>query len=333
MKIRWSIVFLALFGVVAAVAAAILTASLSAQGIQAAVPTVERDVTILVAARDMKAMETIQAEDLLAKTVSESSAPEAHYSDPAQVIGRVLSLPVVEGQPLARNSFPADGSGLLLAAHLPTGKRAVTLSLDDHSGLERIIYPGCIVDVVASFKVDAKDNIGRAVSTTLLQNIEVLAVENSTIVNKETAEEQEARSTRSGTRRSLLVTVMVDSKQAEALQLAVEHGNISLAMRNPADMSVADSDATLLAEGQLARLAELLAPKVGNQGDRFSENMETPEGPIDNSTATAVAVLEPAAEAPAQMMPADNTPKGSSPWGIEVIRAMNRETTFIPVQK
>ena len=50
MKIRWSIVFLALFGVVAALAAAVLTASLSAQGIQAARTPEVTEVTVLVAA-------------------------------------------------------------------------------------------------------------------------------------------------------------------------------------------------------------------------------------------------------------------------------------------
>src|SRR5262245_42074630 len=112
MKIRWSIIFLALFGVVAAVAAAVLTASLSAQRIQAAAgPEAAREVTILVAARDLRAMETVRQEDLVAKTVPEKSAPESHYSDPTQVVGRVLSLPVVAGQPLNHNAFPADGSG------------------------------------------------------------------------------------------------------------------------------------------------------------------------------------------------------------------------------
>lgn len=331
MKIRWSIVFLALFGVVAAVAAAVLTASLSAQGIQAAGPAAPREVTILVAAHDLRAMETIRQEDLVAKTVPEKSAPESHYSDPAQVVGRVLSLPVIAGQAFARNSFPADGSGLLLAAHLPLGKRAVTLSLDDHSGLERIIYPGCIVDVVASFKMNASEDMGRAVSMTLLQNIEVLAVENSTVVNKEDAEQQEAHSTRSGTRRSLLVTVMVDSKQAEALQLGVQQGNISLAMRNPADVAVANSDATLLAEGQLAQLAKILAPKVGGQGDRFEEEAHIQTAADGTQPAAA---LEPLAEKEtvAAAAPGDSAPKGSGPWGIEVFRAMAKETTFIPVQ-
>ncbi len=329
MKIRWSIVFLGLFGVVAAVAAAVITASLSAQGIQAVGPAAPREVTILVAAHDLRAMEVITEDDVVAKKIPEKVATDSQYSDPTQVVGRMLSLSVKQGQPLAKNSFPADGSGLLLAAHLPHGQRAVTLSLDDHAGLERIIYPGCIVDVVVSFTLDASDDIGRAVSTTMLQNIEVLAVEDSTVVNKENAETEEARSTRSSTRR-LLVTVMVNSKQAEALQLAVEHGKISLAMRNPADLADATSDATVLAEGQLAQLAQLLGPKVGH-GDRLEEQAiaQVASGADDSQPAAA---LEPLKETVASATPEYSAPKGPSPWEIEVFRAMSKETTFIPAQ-
>jgi len=332
MKIRWSIIFLAMFGVVAAIAAAILTASLSAQRIQAVGPSEPREVTILVASRDLRAMEVLSEGDFIEKQIPVKAADESQYTNSTQVVGRMLSLPVKAGQPLARNSFPAEGSGLLLAAHLPMGKRAWTLSLDDHSGLERIIYPGSIVDVVASFKIDASDDLGRAVSTTLLQNIEVLAVENSTIVNKESAEEQEARSTRTGTRRSLLVTLMVDSRQAEALQLAVEHGDISLAMRNPSDVTVAASNATLLAEGQLAQLAQLLAPKVGGQGDRFEEEAMIQTAADGTPLPAAIEPIDGVQTVAAAPFENVSAPKGSGPWGIEVFRAMTKETTFIPVQ-
>ena len=47
MKVRWSIVLLAAFGIVAALAAAVLTASLSAGQIQAVMPSAPKDVTIL----------------------------------------------------------------------------------------------------------------------------------------------------------------------------------------------------------------------------------------------------------------------------------------------
>ena len=261
MKVRWSIVLLAAFGIVAALAAAVLTASLSAGQIQAVMPSAPKDVTILVASMEMKAMSMVDAESIVEKVVSAEDAPPRYYTEPAQIIGKVLSLPLIEGQAFSKGSFPQEGSGLHLASYLPMGKRAVNVSLSDYSGLEGLLYPGSIVDVLASFKISSSSKIGRAVSTTLLQNIEVIAVENLTIVSNSEVAEAAAR-TSGGMRKNLLITLMVDSRQAEALQLAIEHGSIALAMRNPGDREIFQSDATLLSDGLLAQLADMLGPQV-----------------------------------------------------------------------
>jgi len=347
MKIRWSIVFLALFGVVAAVAAAVLTASLSASRIQAAVPEQEREVTILVAAKDIPAMQTVTKSDVTEKVVKISAAPAEYYSDPAQIVGKVLSLPVVEGQTYNDDNFPAEGSGLLLATHLPKGKRAVQLALDDYAGLEGLLYPGCIVDVVASFKVDSSAKIGRAVSTTLLQNIQVLGVEGSTVVHKETEEEQQGRTRASrNMQKSLLVTVMVDSRQAEALQLALEHGTISLALRNPGDEVVSDSEATLLAEGKLAQLAELLSPKVSGGERDHGEDTEDgidefqAEGELQlasantdvNSTIEPMKTGDAAATPQTETAPSKSKDRGPRYWEVDVIRGLASQPKQFPMQ-
>jgi pilus assembly protein CpaB len=349
MKIRWSIVFLALFGVVAALAAAVLTASLSAQRIQAAAPEAEREVTILVAAKDLPAMQTVKKDDVVEKVVKVSAAPKEYYSDPAQIVGKVLSLPVVEGQTYSDENFPSEGSGLLLATHLPKGKRAVQLALDDYAGLEGLLYPGCIVDVVASFRVDTSAKIGRAVSTTLLQNIQVLGVEGSTVVHKETEEEQQGRTRASrNMRKSLMVTVMVDSRQAEALQLAMEHGSVSLALRNPGDEVVSDSEATLLAEGKLAQLAELLSPKVsGGEREGTDEGVDefSGEGELKLASKDGDSSLEPLvaggqlATAPGSekateksVKPAREKDRGPRYWEVDVIRGLNSQPKQFPSQ-
>lgn len=350
MKIRWSIVFLALFGIVAAVAAAVLTASLSATRIQAAIPDKqEKRVDILVAAQDLPAMTTVTKDDIVTKTVLESQLPASFYSEPAQIIGKVLSLPVKEAQAYNKDSFPSQGSGLLLAAHLPKGKRAVTVALNDYSGLDGLLYPGCIVDVVASFKVDSSQKIGKAVSTTLLQNIEVLGVEDSTIVDQAKDSSAKSRGSRNGMRHTLMVTVMVDSRQAEALQLAMEHGTISLAMRNPNDVDVARSDATLLNDGNLARLAELLGPKITDGAEAeeaaVAEANDSADGEDVSHFAKATdqgTVLEPLAGATQASQSNTATKpvvkakrsvaKKSATWQVDVRRGLASETRLFPVQ-
>jgi len=135
----------------------------------------------------------------------------------------------------------------------------VTVGLSDASSLRGLLYPGSIVDVIASFRLGSSD-VGTAVSTTLFERIEVLAVEQLTVGSEpEEKADDEPRQMLGRTNR-LLVTLMVDAKDAEALQLASEHGTISLALRNPNDRTARTSDATVLSGGKLAQLAQILAP-------------------------------------------------------------------------
>jgi pilus assembly protein CpaB len=122
-----------------------------------------------------------------------------------------------------------------------------------------LLYPGCLVDVIATFRLRYQDERGQAISTTLLRGVQVLAIQDLSIVSKADQEKAPARSSES---QLLTVTLMVDTRQAEALQLAMDSGKISLAMRNPLDQKTADSEGMVLSQGRLAMAGELLSPSV-----------------------------------------------------------------------
>ena len=350
MKVRWSIVLLAAFGIVAALAAAVLTASLSAGQIQAVMPAAPEDVTILVASMEMKAMSMVDADSIVERVVSAEDAPPRYYTEPAQIIGKVLSLPLIEGQAFSKGSFPQEGSGLHLASYLPMGKRAVNVSLSDYSGLEGLLYPGSIVDVLATFKISSSTRIGRAVSTTLLQNIQVIAVENLTIVSNSELDEAATRTSR-GMRKNLLITLMVDSRQAEALQLAIEHGTIALAMRNPGDLEFFKSDATLLSDGLLAQLAEMLGPQVPEEevfvpaqalGDLELAAIEPGAAGSANVTVVARArsTRRGGAASSTDAFAAAKQFRGNASvrhapeyWSVEIIKGLQSNTLRFPIEK
>ncbi len=261
MKIKWSIVLLAVLGLVAALSASLLAVSMRAKPIKAFVNSSSEEITILAAARNIPAMTVVGSDFLVETTVLKSQVSGNYYSDPTQITGKVLTVPMVEGQVFLARSFAIEGSGSHLAGMLPQGMRAVSISLSNFSGLRGLLFPGCLVDVLTSFRLPANVGLGQALSTTLLQNVEVLAVENLTVGSS--PEDKEGLQNRpQSTQRRLLVTLMVDSKQAEALQLAMLHGTISLAMRNPTDVEIINRNPTLLNEGQLAQLAEFLGSSV-----------------------------------------------------------------------
>ncbi|MEJ2647712.1 MAG: RcpC/CpaB family pilus assembly protein, partial [Sedimentisphaerales bacterium] len=155
-----------------------------------------------------------------------------------------------------------------LASALPYGMRAVSVTLSSKAiPDELLLYPGCVVDVLVSFRLSSSDrNMGSAISTTMLREVQVLAVEGNSVVTKQDVEgEVKAKAKRSNGQ--VTVTLMVDSKQAEALQLAIDNGNISLAIRNPLDKKMVDAEATVLSQGRLASLASVLTPAVFSEAN------------------------------------------------------------------
>lgn len=322
MKFKWHIIVLAFLGVGAALSAAVLVASLQAKPIKEAVHLPSAEVNILVAAKQIPAMSVVDADSVVEKTILRGQLPETYFTEPVQIIGRLVIIPMIEGQAFRETFFPVDGSGIQLAGMLPPGKRALTVALSDYSGLEGLLYPGSRVDVLASFTVSSSQRIGKAVSTTLLQNIEVLAVNNVTAFS--TSEQKEHLGEPSKRlNRGLLVTLMVDTQQGEALQLAMEHGVISLALRNPKDTGLVNRDATLLSGGRLAQLAELLGPTI------FSADAQNPSEPD-----TATEVEQPSVEVVAQT-PQDTHPKrvpaAIRQFEVVIIRGVSYETRSFPL--
>jgi len=250
---KWSIVGLVCLGVVAALSAVVLMVTLqnSAQAApgpaQAAAAPVE--VQVVVAARELKTRSVVEAADMLVRSVEASAAPRDALADPVQAIGKVLITPLREGQAFTADAFATDSHGLQLAAALADGKRAVSLDLKDSMGLEELLYPGCLVDVIATIMTDDQDLGLQTMSITLLESVLVLAIGQQTIVTPGGSPEEGYTRTRRPS-----VTLLLEADQVEALKLAMEKGSVSLSLRNPLDDAVAGSRGT-----RLANLSPVLA--------------------------------------------------------------------------
>jgi pilus assembly protein CpaB len=261
-------------------------------------------VDVVVATQDVKAMTTLTADMCEVKTIGKHLAPTGFVPDPTVVIGQVTVVPLVKGQPYTQACFAPEGSGFHLAATLPDGKRAVTVALADYSVLEGLLYPGSTVDVIASFDMRMKgDQEGGIISKTLLHGIQVLAVENKTVVSQSTAAEDIGAKGNENRRK---VTLLVDPEQAEMLQLAMVHGVISLAMRKPNDKTESNDHITKLSD-------------LGLPPEFLGTPKAAPPPPV-------VAAAEPKVETPKveppkeQPRPAVKAPEPPPVWTTTVIR-------------
>jgi len=243
---KWSIVGLVVAGLVAALCAAVLVGALRLR--RPSADSKVSEVSIVVAAKDLAAMSVVKATSVTKKTVLPSEAPKGWLSDPVQVVGRVLIVPMVEGQAFNIQCFASAGSGVHLASALPEGMRAFNISLTLYGGLQGLIYPGSVVDVLVSLRKpgDGGSQRGQLISKTLLQGVSVLAVEHRTVTSE--SKEDGASSTVMGRLRRLMVTLMLTPSQCQAIQLAQEYGTISLGLRNPLDASAATETPVALSE-------------------------------------------------------------------------------------
>ena len=201
-------------------------------------------VSVLIAKRDLEARTVIEADDLDLKEVEfEFVSPEAVH-DSIQAIGRVLIQPMKTGQPFLRSNFASEGSGLHLASALEPGMRAMSVTLSDNLGMENLLYPGALVDVLVSMEVDQDKSLAKSEFTvTILESVFVLAIGDRTVVSPETGIGQGS----GGRNVRPSVTLLVDAAQAERLKLAAENGSVSLALRNPVDDQSAETKGAAMA--------------------------------------------------------------------------------------
>jgi pilus assembly protein CpaB len=249
---KWPIFAVLGLGLVASVCAAVLMAALKAGSVEG--PTEPTTVEILVASADLPSMSRLEESMLETREVGLEEKPEGAFTDPVQVLGRVLRAGLVEGQPLLEAGLLKDEGGAQLASSLPSGMRAVSVEINGSSAMRGLLFPGCRVDVIVAYKyTPGRPRDASPVSETLLQNVSVLAVEDKTVFTDESEGDEKSAATvptRRTVGRGLMVTLMVDPQQARELQSARDLGELSLSLRNPLDDSLtADPSNAENAEG------------------------------------------------------------------------------------
>lgn len=178
------------------------------------------DVTVVVAAMEIPFGTVVESRHLKTVQLPRSVPVADHFDKPEDLVGYTALQKAVAGEILLKAHFADHAAGSTLAALLKPDMRAVTVRVDDVIGVGGFLLPGNHVDVVASRMVD---NNQRAVSQTVLRNLNVLAVDQTASQDKEQPVVVRA------------VTLEVTTRQAEVLVKARDEGKIQLTLRNPRD--------------------------------------------------------------------------------------------------
>lgn len=178
---------------------------------------------VVVAVRDLPAKTLLTKEMIEVKKVPRDYIHPQALTTKEEVIGSINITPLVIGEQVLKSKVAGRGdfkNGL--SYMVPLGKRAITVAVDDVSGIAGLIRPGDRIDVAAAVNIpEGQKEIPFAL--VVLQNIQVLAVGR----NMEVKDTQDNKT----------VTLAVTVEEARPLVLASSKGSIRLMLRSPADNS------------------------------------------------------------------------------------------------
>ncbi|HMB81400.1 MAG TPA: Flp pilus assembly protein CpaB [Vicinamibacterales bacterium] len=181
---------------------------------------------VVVAAADLDIGAELRREDIRIIDWPANAVPANAFSDPKDVIGRGLVLPVIENEPFLPMKLASKEAGSGLPPVIPPGLRAVSVRVNEVIGVAGYVLPGTRVDVVATVSPSGQGS--DMTSKVILTNVQVLAA--GTKIDRETDKNKPMPVS--------VVTLLVNPEEAERLTLASTEGKIQLALRNPLDKAI-----------------------------------------------------------------------------------------------
>jgi Flp pilus assembly protein CpaB len=119
-------------------------------GTKPAAPVTEGPVVVAVA--DIPLSAKVTADQVAVKTLALTAILPGAYTDPSQVVGKVVRQAVTSGAQLTGDTFAASTS--VLNIDTPAGLRAIPVQVDQVTGVGTVIKTGDYVDMVVGFAAD-----------------------------------------------------------------------------------------------------------------------------------------------------------------------------------
>ena len=246
---------------------------------------------IVMATGDIPPGTLLSEQHLKMGKVESTNIPVGAFDDPGRLIGRVTKVSLAMNQPVVPTLLAESDAGMGIGATLPEGMRAITVEINDVSGVAGFIQPTCRVDVVGTLQ-----DSGKSIAKTVLENIMVLAVGSRTGPAAPVEPGQPVEAART-------ITLLCTPEQAEKLELATASTRVRLVLRNGEDKSTVETNGVTIAD-------------LGGNSDR--------RDPFEGPDATLTSDTTPATQPTAGISPA------RSGWTIEIIRAGVQSTQTFP---
>ncbi|MHB8171479.1 MAG: Flp pilus assembly protein CpaB [Thermincolia bacterium] len=190
-----------------------------------------KTTSVVVAAKDIAPKTEITSTMVEEKEVPVDLAHQKGYRETKDVVGKITTGEIIQGEQVLVNRLVAPkDTNKGLSYTIAKGKRAISVAVDNISGLSGLLKPGDRVDVLVTMSLE---NPGQKVTFTrmFLENIAVLAV--GTEMSEQPEPEKGAKNQNPEELKT--VTLEVYAKDTQPLTMANEQGRIRLTLRSPVD--------------------------------------------------------------------------------------------------
>ncbi|UMZ75034.1 Flp pilus assembly protein CpaB [Natranaerofaba carboxydovora] len=186
-------------------------------------PSVEHEdvVEIVVARRDLTSGTVLTVDDLETKSVHKEEIHPDAITDKEEVLGEAVIQDMVREEVLLAQKILPEEEVNRLSHAIPEGKRAISVSVDEVSGVAGFIQAGDMLDVVATDFEEQEEGQEDTETRTILQDLKVLAAGDRVLYQDQELVQEVST-----------VTLAVSPSEAESLTDAEENGVIRLLL-NP----------------------------------------------------------------------------------------------------
>jgi len=220
-------------------------------------PQQDKKLQVVVASRDMPLGSLLKKTDLRMVTYLERDVPKGVVFRLPDAENRVLLVPMNSNEPVLLSKLSSQTATEGVSSTIDPGFRAVSVPINDASGVAGLVQPNARVDVLFT----RPGSMAEATTSIILQNVKVLSTGRAI----PTGQAVDAR-----TPRSPVVTLLLTPNDAQKLELAKNQGKLSLSLRNPLDQSTAEDTSPMTTEvldpNINARLAFAKKGRVGGKG-------------------------------------------------------------------
>lgn len=218
-------------------------------------------MNVVVAAKDIGEMQTIDDTMLEVQQKPQSFVEPGSVRNPEDIVGQVAVAPMKKGEQILQTKLLQPGPETGISLQVQPTKRALTLPINEYSGVARLIRPGDRIDIIAAVDVGKGPTARREVST-IMFDVPVLATGINVVNNIPRLFEVDGSSNRvnqitlTGDTKYSSITLEVTPKEAQDLVYLVTTGggnNLYFALKNPNDRTGQQRLPSSTADGIIGR--------------------------------------------------------------------------------